>query len=73
MSDQDLKDVLIASLLVFIFLFMFTGCTSIEVIHREGRMPKVEMKSEFFDKLCTKDFDAEVKTDQFIISCEIAI
>jgi hypothetical protein len=73
MSKDDIKEVLIASICMWLLLFLLTGCSSIEIIHREGRMPKVEVESEFMDKLCTKDFDANIKTDQFIISCDIAL
>lgn len=73
MSKEDIKEVLIAGICMWLLLFLLTGCSSIEIIHREGRMPKVDVESETMDKICTKDFDADIKTDQFIISCEIAI
>lgn len=73
MSDDDFKEVLIASFLLWTFLWLLTGCGTIEIEHRPGAMPKLSLESETLDKICTKDFDADIKTDQFIISCDIAL
>ena len=73
MSKDDFKEVLIAGIYMWLLLFLITGCSSIDVQHRPGKMPKLSLESETLDKICTKDFDADIKTDQFIISCDIAL
>lgn len=73
MSDEDFKEVLIAGFLLWLFLWLLTGCATIGLEHRPGKMPKLSLESETLDKICTKDFDADIKTDQFIISCDIAL
>lgn len=73
MSKDDIKEVLIASICMWLLLFLLTGCSSIEIEHRNGTMPKIDIKSEIVDSICTKDFDADIKTDEFLITCEISI
>ena len=73
MCKDDVKEVLIASILLFLFLSLSTGCTSIDVVHRPGKTPKLELQSKVLDNFCTKDFDADLKANQFVISCHIKI
>lgn len=73
MSRDDIEEMLITSILLLIFLHMLAGCSSIDIVHRPNNTPKVEIKSEFLDALCSKDFDADIKTDQFLITCEVAL
>ena len=73
MSKEELKDVLIASIVLWVLLYLMTGCSNISVEHEHGKMPKLDFKSKTIDSFCTKDFDADIKSDQFIISCDIAL
>jgi hypothetical protein len=73
MSKDDIKEVLIAGICMWLLLFLISGCSSIDVVHQPGKMPKLDFKNETLDKICTKDFDADIKADSFVISCDIAL
>lgn len=73
MSDNDFKEVLIASFLLWMILWLLSGCATIEIEHRPGKTPKLSLESETLDKICTKDFDADIKTDSFVISCDVKL
>lgn len=71
--SENTKEMLITSIILGLLLILLSGCSSIDVEHQHGKMPKISLESETLDKICTKDFDADVKTDQFILSCDIAL
>lgn len=60
------------NLLIWIVLII-TGCSNVSVVHTQGELPKIDVNSSTIDKFCTKDFDAKIKKDQFIISCKVKI
>ena len=53
---------------IVLSLFLMSGCGMI-VTHEKGSLPKLEFPQA--EKYRTKDFDAEIKTDKFELSCDV--
>ena len=53
---------------LLILVMFLQGCSSLGVTHDQGSMPKIELESEFCDKL-----RAKVKSDELRLTCTLTI
>lgn len=71
MKNSDLWDIILASMAVYLLLFVLTGCSIIEVKPRDGELPKIELNAA--KNICTKDLDAEIRSQKIVLTCEIKL
>ena len=53
---------------LLILLVFLQGCGSVEIHHEEGSLPKLEVESEYCDKV-----NAKVRSDSVMLTCTYRI
>lgn len=51
---------------LLILLIILQGCSTVEIHHEDGSMPKVEITTEFCDKL-----GAKARSDELTLTCTL--
>lgn len=71
MEQFNWQDMLLTTVALYLLLFVLTGCSVIEVKPRQGELPKIELNAA--KNICTKDLDAEIRSQKIVLTCEIKL
>jgi len=58
-------------ILLIVFIIFLVGCSSIDIEHEKGELPKVKIVGA--EEYCTEKLKARVRADEFVITCTIRL
>lgn len=71
MGKSQIKEIIITAMILWILLFILSGCSYISITHRDGELPDISI--ERMEKFCDYDFDTDIDSNGVIFTCAMKL
>ena len=68
---EQFKEILITCLLLLIMISILSSCTTVEIQHNSGELPRLRFHT--LEKYCDDDFDADIDVDSVMLTCSVKL